>query len=48
VNFVGWFNMVLNRAATSLQTGLVQRYALGAVIGIVVFILIYYNDLFRF
>ena len=38
VNFVGWINMALNRLATSLQTGLVQRYALGAVIGIVVFI----------
>ncbi len=48
VNFVGWINMVLNRAATALQTGMVQRYALGAVIGIVLFILIYYNDLFRF
>ncbi len=48
VNFVGWINMVLNRAVTALQTGLVQRYALGAVVGIVLFILIYYNDLFRF
>ncbi len=48
VNFVGWCNMVLNRIATSFQTGSVQRYALGAVVGIVLFILIYYNDLFRF
>ncbi len=48
VNFVGWFNMVLNRIATSFQTGLVQRYALGTVFGIVVFILIYYNDLLKF
>ncbi len=47
VNFVGWINMVLNRIATSLQTGLVQRYALGAVFGILVFIIIYYNGLFR-
>ena len=48
VNFVGWINMALNRLATSLQTGLVQRYALGAVLGILVFILIFYNGLFRF
>jgi NADH-quinone oxidoreductase subunit L len=48
VNLVGWINMALSRAASSLQTGQVQRYALGAVIGIVVFILIYYNDIFRF
>jgi len=48
VNFVGWFNMTLNRIATSFQTGLIQRYALGAVVGIVIFILIYYNDLFKF
>ena len=40
VNLVGWINMALNRMATSLQTGMVQRYALGAVFGIVVFILI--------
>ncbi len=45
VNFVGWINMALNRIATSLQTGLVQRYALGAVFGILIFILIYYNGL---
>jgi NADH-quinone oxidoreductase subunit L len=44
VNFVGWTNMAFNRIATSLQTGLVQRYALGALFGVVVFILIYYND----
>jgi NADH-quinone oxidoreductase subunit L len=48
VNFVGWINMALNRIATSLQTGLIQRYALGAVFGILVFILIYYNELFKF
>ncbi len=48
VNLVGWINMLLNRIATSFQTGLVQRYALAAVFGIVVFILIYYNDLLRF
>jgi NADH-quinone oxidoreductase subunit L len=48
VNFVGWFNMMLNRIATSFQTGMIQRYALGAVVGIVIFILIYYNDLFKF
>jgi len=43
VNFVGWINMAFNRAATSLQTGLVQRYALGTVFGIIVFILLYFN-----
>jgi NADH-quinone oxidoreductase subunit L len=48
VNFVGWINMLLNRVATSLQTGLVQQYVLGAGVGILVFILIYFNDLFRF
>jgi NADH-quinone oxidoreductase subunit L len=48
VNFIGWINMALNRLATSLQTGLVQRYALGAVLGILVFILICYNGLFKF
>ncbi len=40
--------MGLNRMATSFQTGLVQRYALVAVFGIVVIVLIYYNELFRF
>jgi len=45
VNFVGWINMKLNRVFTSFQTGLVQRYALVAVLGIVVIILIYYNGL---
>jgi len=44
VNFVGWINMALNRVATSLQTGLVQRYAFGTILGIVLFILLYYND----
>ncbi len=48
VNFVGWINMLLNRVATSFQTGLVQRYALAAVFGIVIFILIYYNGLLEF
>jgi NADH-quinone oxidoreductase subunit L len=48
VNFVGWVNMLMNRIATSFQTGMVQRYALVAVFGIVVFILIYYNNLLRF
>jgi NADH-quinone oxidoreductase subunit L len=47
VNLVGWINMGLNRLATALQTGLVQRYALVAVFGIVIFILIYYNGLFK-
>jgi len=46
VNLIGWINMALNSIATALQTGLVQRYALGAVFGIVVFIIIYYNGLF--
>jgi NADH-quinone oxidoreductase subunit L len=47
VNFVGWISMAFNRVATSLQTGLVQRYALGAIFGMVVFILIYYNDFLK-
>jgi len=45
VNLVGWINMMLNRLFTSFQTGLVQRYALVAVVGIIVFILAYYNGL---
>jgi len=45
VNLVGWVNMRLNRIVTSFQTGLVQRYALVAVLGIIVFILVYYNGL---
>jgi NADH-quinone oxidoreductase subunit L len=48
VNLVGRINMTLNRFATSLQTGLVQRYFLGAVFGILIFILIYFNGLFKF
>jgi NADH-quinone oxidoreductase subunit L len=48
VNLVGWFNMLLNRIVTSFQTGLVQRYALVAVLGILVFIVIFYNGLFHF
>jgi NADH-quinone oxidoreductase subunit L len=47
VNLVGRVNMALNSLATSLQTGLVQRYALGAIFGILIFILIYYNGLFK-
>ncbi len=45
VNMVGWINMKLNRIVTSFQTGLVQRYALVAVLGIIVFILVFYNGL---
>ncbi len=45
VNLVGWINMKLNRLFTSFQTGLVQRYALVAVLAIIVVILIYYNGL---
>ncbi len=48
VNLVGWINMALNSIATSMQTGLVQRYALGAVFGILIIILIYYNGWFRY
>jgi NADH-quinone oxidoreductase subunit L len=47
VNLVGWINMMMNRVVTSFQTGLVQRYALVAVLGIVVFVLIYYNGLLK-
>ena len=45
VNLIGWFNMMLNRIVTSFQTGLVQRYALVAVLGVIVFILVSYNGL---
>lgn len=48
VNLVGWINMALNRIATSFQTGLVQRYALAAVFGIVVLVVVYYNGLLSF
>jgi NADH-quinone oxidoreductase subunit L len=48
VNFVGWINMKLNRIATSFQTGMVQRYALATMVGIVVFILIFYSGLITF
>jgi NADH-quinone oxidoreductase subunit L len=48
VNLIGRINMALNRVVTSFQTGLVQRYAFAAVLGIVVFILIYYNGLLHF
>jgi NADH-quinone oxidoreductase subunit L len=48
VNLIGWTNMLLNRIATSFQTGLVQRYVLAAVFGIMALILIYYRGLFDF
>jgi NADH-quinone oxidoreductase subunit L len=48
VNLVGRINNMLSRLFSSFQTGLVQRYALAAVFGIVVFILIYYNGLLHF
>jgi len=48
VNLIGWINMKLNRLFTAFQTGMVQRYALVAVFGIVVLILIYYNGLLDF
>jgi NADH-quinone oxidoreductase subunit L len=47
VNLIGWINMLLNRIATSFQTGQVQRYALMTLFGIVVIILIYYNGLLK-
>jgi NADH-quinone oxidoreductase subunit L len=43
VNLVGKINMGLNRGATSLQTGLVQRYALVAVFSIVIMVFVYYS-----
>ncbi|MBN1568469.1 MAG: NADH-quinone oxidoreductase subunit L [Acidobacteria bacterium] len=46
VNLIGWINLRLNRIATSFQTGLVQRYALAAVVGIIVFVLIFYSGIF--
>jgi NADH-quinone oxidoreductase subunit L len=48
VNLVGWINMLLNRIATSFQTGFIQRYALMTILGIVVIIFIYYNGLLKF
>jgi NADH-quinone oxidoreductase subunit L len=45
VNLVGRINMALNRITTSFQTGLVQRYTLVAICGIVIFILIFYSGL---
>jgi len=45
VNLIGWINMQLSRLFKALQTGQVQRYALFAVCGIVVLILVYYNGL---
>jgi NADH-quinone oxidoreductase subunit L len=48
VNLIGWINMLLNRIATSFQTGFIQRYALMTIFGIVVIILIYYKGLLEF
>ena len=48
VNLIGWINMLLNRIATSFQTGFIQRYALMTILGIVVIIFIYYNGLLKF
>jgi NADH-quinone oxidoreductase subunit L len=48
VNLIGWINMQLNGIFTAFQTGLVQRYALAAVFGMVVLILVYYNGLLAF
>ena len=48
VNLIGWINMQVNRLFTAFQTGLVQRYALIAVFGIVVLILVYYKGLLGF
>ncbi|MBM3790961.1 MAG: NADH-quinone oxidoreductase subunit L [Acidobacteria bacterium] len=45
VNLVGWVNMFFNPIATSFQTGMVQRYALGAVFGVILIVLIFYGDL---
>jgi len=45
VNLIGWINLKLNSVATSLQTGLVQRYVLGAVFGIILLIIIFYGEL---
>jgi NADH-quinone oxidoreductase subunit L len=45
VNLIGRINMALNSLFTSFQTGQVQRYVLAAVLGILVFILIYYRGL---
>jgi NADH-quinone oxidoreductase subunit L len=48
VNLIGWINMQVNRLLTTFQTGLVQRYALIAVFGIIVLILVYYKGLLIF
>jgi NADH-quinone oxidoreductase subunit L len=48
VNLIGWINMKLNRLFTGFQTGLVQRYVLVTVFGIVLLILVYYNGLLSF
>ncbi len=47
VNLVGWINMLLNRIATSFQTGFIQRYALMTIFGIVVIVFIYYKGLIK-
>ncbi len=47
VNLVGRINMALNRVATSFQTGLVQRYALAALLGIIILALIYYHSIVK-
>jgi NADH-quinone oxidoreductase subunit L len=41
VNLVGGINMLMNRVVTSFQTGLIQRYVLIAMVGIVVIILLF-------
>jgi hypothetical protein len=48
VNLIGWINMQVNRLLTAFQNGLVQRYALIAVFGIIVLILVYYRGLLGF
>ncbi len=45
VNLIGWINMQLSRLFKAFQTGQVQRYALVAVFGIVILILVYYKGL---
>ncbi len=48
VNLVGRVHMRLNRILSSFQTGLVQRYALAAVFGIVAIVLALYSGLLHF
>ena len=45
VNLVGWINLRLHALAASLQTGMVQRYALGAVFGIIVLVIVFYGEI---